>query len=98
MWGLFTLFFFFGALKHDIATCVIFSTLVVLFWLLAIGDISESKNVKKVAGWIGIICGSSAIYTGLGNLVNHEHGKIIFPMGSLKKKKSGADNKPEKNA
>lgn len=85
VWGLFTLFFLFAAFRHDIATCTIFSTLVVLFWLLAIGAIAKCKTVTRIAGWVGIVCGSSAMYTGLGNLVNGTYEKIIFPMGVLHK-------------
>jgi succinate-acetate transporter protein len=80
LWGIFTLFMFIGTLKHNRATQVVFMTLTVLFFLLAAGDFMESPLVKTIAGWEGIVCGASAVYSSLAQLVNNEFGKKLLPL------------------
>ena len=62
MWGLFTLVMFFGTLKISRALQFVFGSLTILFFLLALGDITGSNPIKLIAGWEGIICGLSAMY------------------------------------
>jgi len=80
LWGIFTLFMFIGTLKHGRATQVVFLTLTLLFFGLSIGDFTESAGVHLASGWIGIVCGASAIYNAMGQVVNGEFGKRIFPL------------------
>jgi succinate-acetate transporter protein len=55
-----------------------------LFFLLAAGDINGSATLKKIAGYEGIVCGLSAIYTGLPQVLNEVHGKILVALGPVK--------------
>lgn len=80
LWGIFTLFMYIGTLKHNRATQVVFLSLTVLFALLAIGDFTESAIIKTIAGWEGIFCGASAVYNSMGQIVNNEYGKSVFPL------------------
>ena len=80
LWAIFTLFMFVGTLKHNRATQVVFLSLTVLFAGLAIGDFSGVEMIKVVSGWIGIFCGASAIYNAMGQVVNGEFGKKVFPL------------------
>ena len=80
LWAIFTLFMFVGTLKHNRATQVVFLSLTVLFAGLAIGDLSGVEMIKVVSGWIGIFCGASAIYNAMGQVVNGEYGKELFPL------------------
>jgi len=80
LWGVFTAFMFIGTLKHNHATQFVFLTLTLLFILLAIGDFTGNTDVKHVAGWIGIICGASAIYNSMAQIINNEFGKRIMPL------------------
>jgi succinate-acetate transporter protein len=58
----------------------------VLFFLLAIGDYTgASAGFKHFTGYEGIICGFSAIYTGLAQILNELFGKIVWPLGPVKK-------------
>ena len=81
LWGIFTAFMFVGTLKHNRATQVVFGTLTVLFALLAIGDFTGNHSVTMIAGVEGVICGLSAIYSAMGQIVNGEFGKEIIPLG-----------------
>ncbi len=85
MWGIFTLFLFFGTLKLNRALQFVFATLVILFFLLAIGDATGNVGLKTFAGYEGIICGASAIYTGMANLLNEVYGKVVLPIGQVTK-------------
>lgn len=80
LWGVFTLFMFIGTLKHNRATQVVFLSLTALFFLLAIGDFSGVHAIKIVAGYVGILCGASAIYASMAQIVNMEHGKKLLPL------------------
>ena len=81
LWGIFTLFMFIGTLKHNRATQVVFGSLTVLFFLLAIGDFTHNHVITTIAGIEGILCGLSAIYSAMGQIVNAEYGKTIIPLG-----------------
>lgn len=85
MWGIFTAALFVGTLKLNRALQFVFASLTILFFLLAIGDILESSIIKKIAGYEGIICGFSAIYTAFAQVLNEVYGKIILPLGPMKK-------------
>jgi succinate-acetate transporter protein len=61
-------------------------SLTLLFFLLAIGDYTAaSPAFKHFTGYEGIICGASAIYTGLAQVLNELFAKTIWPLGVMKK-------------
>ena len=84
LWGIFTAFMFIGTLKLNRALQFVFGSLALLFFLLAVGDITGSATLKKIAGYEGIVCGISAIYTGLAQVLNEVHGKTLVPLGPVK--------------
>ena len=81
LWGIFTLFMFIGTLKHNRATQVVFGSLTVLFMLLALGDFTGNHMITTIAGFEGIFCGLSAIYSAMGQILNAEYGKEVLPLG-----------------
>ena len=82
MWGIFTLLMFFGTLKLNRALQVVFLTLAILFFLLAIGDFTGNSLITMIAGYEGIFCGASAIYLSIAEILNEVYGKNILPIGS----------------
>lgn len=82
-WGLFTLLLFFGTLKLNRALQVVFATLTVLFALLAWGEACGSTAIKTLAGYEGVLCGASAVYTGIAQLLNEVHGRDLLPLGRV---------------
>jgi len=80
LWGIFSLFMFFGSLKHTRITKIIFFTLVLLFFGLAISDFTGNSVVGLIAGGIGIFCGSAAIYNAVGQILKEEYNKEILPL------------------
>ena len=86
LWGLFTAVMFVGTLRLSRALQVVFGTLTVLFFLLAFGDYTAaSAGFKHATGWEGMVCGLAAIYTGLAQVLNELFGKIVLPLGTVKK-------------
>ena len=81
LWGIFTLFMFIGTLKHNKITQVVFGSLTILFMLLALGDFTGNHAITTVAGFEGIFCGLSAIYSAVGQILKEEYGKEILPLG-----------------
>jgi hypothetical protein len=86
MWGLFTAVMFVGTLRMHVAGQVVFGSLTILFFLLAIGDfVGASPGFKQFTGYEGIFCGFSAIYTGLAQVLNEVFGKVVLPLGPVRK-------------
>ena len=83
IWGLFTAVMFVGTLRLNRALQVVFGTLTVLFFLLAAGDHLESAGLKRFAGYEGIVCGLSAMYTGLALVLNEVFGRTVLPIGPV---------------
>lgn len=82
-WGVFTLLLFFGTLRLSRALQFVFATLTILFFLLALGDYTGNSGIKHFAGYEGLVCGASAIYTGVAGLLNEMYGRIVLPIGTI---------------
>jgi succinate-acetate transporter protein len=85
MWGLFTLVMFIGTLRLHRAGQVIFGSLTLLFFLLALGDwTAAGPGFRQATGYEGIFCGLSAIYGGLAQVLNELFGRTLLPLGLAK--------------
>ena len=73
-----------GTFGTNKALQFVFLSLTILFWLLAIKDWTGSEIIGKIAGWEGIICGFSAIYLAMAQVLNEARGKIVLPIGNTK--------------
>lgn len=65
-WSMFTFGFFVCTLRKNGCLMTVFGTLTITFALLAGGQ--WSKTCGKAAGYVGFICGSSAIYTAFAEI------------------------------
>jgi len=81
MWSLFTGFMFISTLKKPKALQFVFGSLTILFWLLALGHFLQNPDITRIAGYEGIICGLSAIYLAMAEVINETFGKTILPVG-----------------
>jgi len=85
-WGVFTGVMFIGTLRLNRALQFVFLSLTILFFLLAYGEVGGvSPGFKHFAGYEGVICGLSAIYAGLAQVLNELFDKIVLPLGPVKK-------------
>jgi succinate-acetate transporter protein len=85
MWGLFTLFMYFGTKTKNKALQTVFLTLTILFFLLALGDFLNSPVIKIIAGIEGVFCGFSAIYLAMAEVINESLGRVVIAIGEPKK-------------
>ena len=83
MWGIFTAVLFIATLRLNRALQVVFASLTLLFFMLALGDFTGSGTLKLVAGYEGIFCGFAAIYTALAQVLNEVYGKTVAPVGPV---------------
>jgi hypothetical protein len=80
MWGLFTLAMFFGTLKKNRALQFVFMSLAILFFLLTARELTGNAIIGTITGYEGIICGLSAVYLGLADVLNDVFGKTVLPI------------------
>jgi uncharacterized protein len=93
VWGIYTFIMLIAVWKPKSSWAVrtIFATLVILFFLLAISEwvgqdpkyADASNKWDTAAGAIGLICGFSAFYTGMAEVVNNQYGCTILPLGEI---------------
>jgi succinate-acetate transporter protein len=82
MWGIFTFAMFFGTLKANRALQFVFASLAVLFFMLTIRElIGNPVWFNTITGIEGVICGGSAIYLGIAEVLNETHHKTVLPIG-----------------
>jgi uncharacterized protein len=81
LWGIFTGFMFVGTLKGHRALQFVFGSLTVLFALLALRDWTHSEAIGTIAGFEGIVCGASAIYLAMAEVINEQFGRDVLPIG-----------------
>ena len=87
IWGVFTLGMWVASWKiAPRALNFVFFTVVLLFALLAAHFYAESEVMERIAGVEGIICGLSAIYVAMGELLNPIYGRTIIPLFPINKK------------
>ncbi len=89
MWGLFTFIMFFGTLKKNRALQFVFMSLAILFFLLAAKSAllayttMTATNLEiftRIIGIEGIICGLSAFYLALAEVLNETYGRTVLPI------------------
>jgi succinate-acetate transporter protein len=85
MWGLFTFVMFFGTLKANRAIQFVFMSLAILFFMLTASQLTGNATLLKVTGYEGVICGLSAVYLGLAEVLNEAHGTAFLPIGPMNK-------------
>ncbi len=80
MWGLFTFAMFFGTLRANRAIQFVFLSLAILFFLLTAKELTGSVELGIIAGYEGVICGLSAVYTALAEVLNEAYERPVLPL------------------
>lgn len=79
LWGIMTLFMFIGTLKGRNSSKFVFLSLTITFFLLAAGDIGGIETIVTIAGYVGVICGASAMYTAFAEVLYEQYGEEVMP-------------------
>ena len=86
MWGLFTFAMFFGTLKNNRALQFVFMSLAILFFMLTIRDLTGNPTLfgtftwNNLTGIEGVICGLSAVYLAIAEVLNEAHQRTVLPI------------------
>jgi succinate-acetate transporter protein len=80
MWGLFTFAMFFGTLKKNRGLQFVFASLTVLFFLLVTRELTLNPTIATLTGYEGIVCGLSAVYLAIAEVLNETYGKTVLPI------------------
>jgi succinate-acetate transporter protein len=86
MWGIFTFAMFFGTLKANRALQFVFMSLAILFFMLTIRELTGNPvlfgtvTFNTITGIEGVICGLSAVYLAIAEVLNEAHHKTILPI------------------
>ncbi len=78
IWGIFTFGMFIATLKLKFMLRFVFLSLAILFWLLALTEVTSFPKI--IAGIEGIVCGLSAMYLSLAEVINEVYDKNIIPV------------------
>jgi uncharacterized protein len=81
IWGLFSFVMWIITFRLSKALQVVFGLLVLLFVLLIAGNALGSVTILQIAGVEGIVCGLSAMYAGLGQVMNEVYKEKVINLG-----------------
>lgn len=79
LWGVFTFCMFLGTLKANRVLQFVFLSLTALFVLLAARDFLGNHAVGILAGWVGLVCGASAVYLAMAEVLAEQYGRKVLP-------------------
>ncbi len=60
-----------------------FASLAILFFLLSASEATGNKGPATLAGWKGIVCGASAMYAALAQVLNDRYGRVVWSPGPV---------------
>jgi uncharacterized protein len=80
MWGVFTLYMWISTFRSSFALWSVFLLLWVTFFLLAGGDLGLGTG--KVGGWVGLLCGLTAMYVSFAEVTNETFRRTVLPLGT----------------
>lgn len=84
IWGVMSFPLFICTFKMNTALQVTFGLLMVLFTLLVLANATHGMEISHtlhiLAGWEGMATAFAAMYTGLAQVMNEVHGKVVWPL------------------
>jgi succinate-acetate transporter protein len=87
MWGIVTLYLLIASLRTNAAVAVVFLTLTITFFLLAIGEFQTAGKAAtyvsswtKIGGYLGIITAACAYYASFAEVTNATWGRTVLPV------------------
>lgn len=81
LWGVFTLCMWISTFRLTRILFLIFLTLWMTFGLLGLGAVNANPALSHAGGWLGLLCGSLAMYGSFGMVTNATFGRQVVPLG-----------------
>lgn len=82
LWGVFTLGMWISTFVLSRLLFLIFLTLWIAFFLLGFGALWGDAMLHQWGGWVGLVCGSLAIYGSFAIVTNATFGRAVIPVGT----------------
>ena len=82
-WGIFTAYMFIASLRTTAAIATVFLLLAATFLLLGIGDASDTKDITKLGGYVGLATAAAAWYASFAVVTNSTFGRTLLPVKPL---------------
>jgi uncharacterized protein len=81
LWGVFTLYMWIATFRLSRLLFFIFLTLWPTFFLLGAGALMAAPAISHLGGWLGLVCGTLAMYGSFAIVTNSTFGKTVLPLG-----------------
>jgi uncharacterized protein len=81
LWGVLTLYLWISTFRLSKIVFAIFTTLWITFFLLGFGAAMGQPALGRLGGWLGLVCGTLAIYGSFGSVTNATFGREVVPLG-----------------
>ena len=81
LWGVFTLFMWFGTFATNRAVSTVFLLLWITFFLLAAGEWTDITLLHRLGGYFGLATAAAAVYLAAAEIINEAHGRVRLPIG-----------------
>jgi uncharacterized protein len=85
VWGVFTFYMWIATFRHNMALQLVFLTLWITFFLLALGDWFGLGAMHMLGGYMGLICACVAAYLSAAEVINGDYGRTVLPVGPFGK-------------
>ena len=82
LWGMFTLGLWVSTFRLTRLLFAIFLTLWIAFFALGFGALLGNPALHAAGGWVGLLCGSLAMYGSFAIVTNTTFGREVVPVGS----------------
>jgi uncharacterized protein len=79
-WGIFTAYMFIASLRTTVAVATVFCLLTITFFLLGIGNSSETEGLVEAGGWAGLATAAAAWYASFAAVANSTFGRTVLPV------------------
>lgn len=87
-WAVFSLYMLIGAFRVNIAVVIAFVLVEATLIPLIYGNNSGSEWAIHLGGWFGIALAIEVWYIAAAEVINHQFGRVILPLGPLSGKNS----------
>jgi succinate-acetate transporter protein len=83
-WGIFTTYMWVASFRVSGAVMLVFLLLAATFFLLGIGNASNTDSIIKAGGWVGIATAIVAWYASFASVTNKTFGRSVLPVREFK--------------
>jgi uncharacterized protein len=84
-WGIFTFYMWIASFRTTVAVNVVFLLLWITFVALGIGAASNTPDITKLGGWIGLATALVAWYASFAIVANSTFRRTVLPMRELRR-------------